>query len=125
MLVVEDDMAAIGVLALVITRKYAKAAVHLAYDGMMGLQLFKEHLPEIVITDINMPKMDGIEMAEQIKAIRADTKVIVLTAYSDRIVLDKFNAVGISQHILKPVDFSRLFGAIDKAIEEIRLERQP
>lgn len=123
-LIVEDDLAAIGTLGVIITRKFPKSAVYLAYDGAMGLELFKEQLPDIVVTDINMPKMDGIEMAQRIKEIRAGTKVIVLTAYSDKIVLERFREIGISQHILKPVEFYSLFAAIDKAMAEIVLERQ-
>ena len=123
-LLVEDDRAAIEVLGFVISKRFPNCAVSFAYDGEMGLQAFKEQMPEIVVTDINMPKMDGLKLAEAIKSISPGTKIIVVTAYSDRIHEENFREIGISQHILKPVQFDKLFAALNKIIEEIRLERQ-
>ena len=52
-----------GMLCTVIRRKFPDAAIYLAENGRIGVELFKKHTPDIVITDINMPVMDGIEMA--------------------------------------------------------------
>ena len=50
--------------------------IYTAINGRLGLELFKEHTPDIVITDINMSKMCGEQMAENIRAIKPDTKII-------------------------------------------------
>ena len=84
------------------------------------MDLFKEHAPEIVITDINMPVMDGIEMAAEIKSIKADTRFIVMTAYSDKAYFEKFSEIGFSEYLLKPIQLSTLFAAIEKCFDEIR-----
>lgn len=119
LLIVEDDRAAIEILGVLFGRKYPQCTVELAYDGQMGLDAFKREQHDIVVTDMNMPKMDGIQMSEAIKAIKGETRIIVMTAYSDRIHLDKFSEVGIRDHLLKPLEFDKLFAAIDRALKEI------
>ena len=105
-----------------ITRKFPVIHIYFAENGMSGLQLFKEHTPEIVITDIQMPVMDGIEMAIEIKSIRPDTKFIVLTAYSDTGYYEKFREIGFHDFLAKPVEFDLLFAAIEKCIAEVKIE---
>lgn len=95
-----------------------------AENGKIGVDLFNEHRPDIVISDINMPVMDGIKMAGEIKRMKADTRFIVLTAYDYDIYLNKFREIGIRDYMLKPIEFGKLFAAIEKCIDEIMLERQ-
>lgn len=119
LLVVEDDRAANQILTTMIPRKFPGIAIYVAYNGTMGLELFREHTPDIVITDINMPEMDGIQMADGIREMKSDTKFIVLTGYSDRIHLEKFDRMGIHDYMMKPIDFKKLFASIDRCIDEI------
>ncbi len=123
-LIVEDDPSAIEIILLMIPLNFPEVTIYGALNGTQGVELFKEHLPDIVITDINMPGMDGIRMAEEIKAMKADTKFIVLTGYSDKVHLDKFIDIGITDYMLKPIDFKKLFAAIEKCIAGIELERR-
>jgi YesN/AraC family two-component response regulator len=118
LLLVEDDKAALDLLCVMISRKFPNSKIYFAENGKAGVELFKDHLPEIVITDINMPVMDGIEMAGEIKSIKADTQFIVLTAYSNRVYLEKFIEIGFCAYILKPVVFEKLFDAIENCITE-------
>ena len=124
LLVVEDDKAASGTICLMIARKFSAVTVYAAENGRIGLELFKEHTPDIVITDINMPDMDGIQMAGEIKSIKKDTKFIVITGYSDKKYLERFSEIGFSDYLLKPIAFTTLFAAIEKCIAEITRERQ-
>ena len=124
LLVVEDDKETRGVISLMIPRKFPDVTIHVAANGNQGVELFKEHLPDIVITDINMPGMDGIQMAGEIKSLKADTRFIVLTGYSDKINLEKFCKIGVSDFIVKPLDFKKLFTSIEKCMDEIGLARQ-
>lgn len=123
LLIVEDDRAAIEILGFVIGNRFPQSSISFAYNGIMGLELFKERLHDIVITDINMPKMDGVTMAEEIKSIRTETRIIILTAFSDRVHVEKFREIGISKHLMKPVEFDKLFAAIDGVIKEIEQDR--
>ncbi|MCM2359766.1 MAG: response regulator [Geobacteraceae bacterium] len=123
LLLAEDDKMASDVTGLIIASKFPDVTIYFAENGRIGVELFKEHMPDIVITDINMPEMDGIEMAGEIKAIKADTRFIVLTGYSDEDYYGKFSQIGFDHYILKPVVFKELFAALEKCIAEIMLNR--
>jgi YesN/AraC family two-component response regulator len=124
-LVVEDDKVTRELIGLMFGRKYPNAAVYLAENGKVGVELFEMHAPDIVVTDINMPVMDGIRMAGEIRAMEAATKFIVLTAYSDMDYLDKFTGIGFSDYLTKPIEFDRMFAAVEKCFAEIEHERSP
>lgn len=123
-LIVDDDRVTREVTGLMVTRKFPHNTVYIADGGRTGLELFKRHRPEIVITDIQMPGMDGIEMVGEIRAIKADSKFIVLTAYGSTIFNEKFAAIGCHNFLQKPIEFDRLFALIDKCSIELALERQ-
>lgn len=90
----------------------------------MGLELFKVHSPEIVITDIKMPVMDGILMAREIRAIKADTRLIAVTAYCDEQgYREKIDEIGFHDCLAKPFEFARLYAAIEKCLDEIAPKR--
>ena len=57
--------------------------VFTAYDGKEGLEKFKKHNTDIVITDIKMPNMDGMELSKHIKKINSATKIIIMSAFDD------------------------------------------
>lgn len=114
LLFVEDDNLVCMSIGRILARQFPDATVHTAENGLIGLELFKVHTPQIVITDINMPVMDGIEMAGKIKSLHADTKIIVITGYSESSYLDRFNEIGFDDYLIKPVDFAKLFAAIEK-----------
>ncbi|HWI40713.1 MAG TPA: response regulator [Verrucomicrobiae bacterium] len=118
-LVAEDDPLTREVLRLVLARKYPAMTVYFATNGEEGLRLFREHAPGIVITDISMPVMDGIQMSREIKAIAAATTIIVVTAYADvQSFLADLSDAGIVDCIAKPVDFGQLEAAINRALDQ-------
>jgi len=119
LLIVEDDKAACDVIVRMVTLKFPSCTIHRADNGVQGIELFKEHLPDIILTDVNMPVMDGIELLRAIRAIRASASCIVLTAYSDKIIFQKFKDLGVSDYLLKPLDFQELFAALEKCNAEL------
>jgi YesN/AraC family two-component response regulator len=114
LLFVEDDEVVRQAIGRMVAWQFPDATVYTAENGLIGLELFKEHTPEIVITDINMSVMDGIQMAGKIKSLKPDTMLIVLTGYSDKNYLDRLNEIGINDYIVKPIDLEELFAAIEK-----------
>lgn len=122
-MIVEDDAAALDIASRLMALEFPDAALYSATDGVMGIELFKKHMPDIVITDIGLPKKDGIEMARDIKLIRPETKFIVLTAYNEKGLAEQFNQIGIDSYLLKPVNFDLLITAIGRCIEEIGSDR--
>lgn len=121
LLIVEDDKDSREIIFLMVSKKYfSNLTVFSAENGRMGLDLFKEHTPDIIVTDINMPEMDGIQMASEIKRIKADTRIIVLTGYSNSVTLkNTIGEIGINAYMVKPVIFGKLFAAIDKCVDEL------
>ncbi|MGB9081792.1 MAG: response regulator [Desulfuromonadaceae bacterium] len=124
MLIVEDEKVIREVMDFMISRRFPDAAIYIAENGKVGLELFKEHMPEIVITDIQMPVMDGITMAVEIKSIHSETKFIVLTAFSNTGYYEKFNEIGFHDFLPKPIEFDKLYSAIETCIDGIMTERQ-
>ena len=118
-LIVEDDKVAGKMLGRIIAQELSDVIINIAEDGEQGVELFKAHLPDIVITDINMSVMDGIQMAMEIKSVKADTRFIVLTGYSDQRYMEMFNEIGVNDYIVKPIDFVKLFAALEKCIGEL------
>jgi len=76
----------------------------IAHDGQEGLELFKKISPDIIITDINMPKMSGLEMAKEIKRVDSSVPIIILSAFSETEKLLNAIDVGVVKYLIKPFD---------------------
>lgn len=123
-LYVEDEPETRGLIAKALAEEYPDFSFYIATDGAEGLELFRMHRPELVITDMRMPVMDGLRLAGDIKAIDSETDIIALTAYSDTSFLLSAIEVGFSHYVLKPIDFNKLFAAIEKSLHVLSLKRQ-
>jgi PAS domain S-box-containing protein len=121
-LYVEDDAVTRNILAKMIPLKFPDVEFHTAENGKTGLDIFKERSPDIIITDINMPVMDGIKMATEIKALRPETTIIILSAYGDTNYLLDAIEIGVNHYIMKPIDYKKLFMTIAKCVNGIILE---
>lgn len=84
-----------------------------AQNGDEGIKKFKKFNPNIVITDIAMPIMDGFELSKQIKDISPSTPVIVLSAFSDKEKLIKAIDIGIDKYLIKPIDMDELISCME------------
>jgi YesN/AraC family two-component response regulator len=115
-LYVEDDPVTRNIMEKIFLMKLPDVKLLLAENGKVGLELYKKHAPRIVITDVNMPVMDGIEMAAQIKAINPGAIVIAVSAYNNTEYLLNAIEIGINHYVLKPIDFDKLFATIDKCL---------
>jgi len=93
-------------------------------NGLEGLNLYKEHKPDLIITDISMPVMDGLEMIRHIKAISPDIKVIVMSAYSIKEYFLEAINLGVNGYLIKPVESKRLYSLIDELAENILMKRE-
>jgi putative two-component system response regulator len=89
--------------------------LHIATNGQEGSEAFLEHHPDVVVTDIKMPVMDGLEMASVIKASSREVPIIVITAYSERDYFIRAIEIGVDQYVTKPVNTDTLLQAIYKS----------
>ena len=108
---VEDEAEIRQALSGAIEDEFAKLIV--ARDGDDGLKKFKKFKPDIVVTDISMPIMDGLEMAKEIKAISKDTPVVILSAFSEKERLLKAIDVGVDKYLIKPIDPDELMATLE------------
>lgn len=83
-----------------------------AKNGMEGLELFRKKRPDIVVTDIQMPELDGLAMAEEILKLSPKTPVIILSAFSEKERLLKAIDTGVNKYLIKPFDPDELLSVI-------------
>jgi YesN/AraC family two-component response regulator len=98
--------------------------VFIASDGEEGLKLYKEKNPDIVLSDIAMPKMTGLEMSEAIKAIDSEQAIALFTAFSQSSYLKKAAELDISTYILKPLDEEQFFNSLNYMAMELEMTVQ-
>lgn len=121
-LVVEDDP---------VSRMYMKQSVGLiaetvftASDGREGLFAFARQRPDVVVTDLRMPRMDGVALAKAVKAIAPETPIIFSTAFEDASMLKEAIAVGVSGYLVKPVVVELLRHALVNAAQSVLRRRE-
>jgi CheY-like chemotaxis protein len=118
LLYVEDDPDTRALLSWVIRRQFPDIELHVAENGRIGFDLFKEHSPNIVVTDINMPIMDGIQMSRLIKDINSEVTVIAVSGnISEDCRSDAFSA-GINHYLNKPVMLQKFYMVIEDSINK-------
>jgi len=93
--------------------------IQVAYNGEEALKIYKKDNFDIVISDIKMPKMSGIELAKEIKNITSDQEIIIISAYNDSNKLMSLIKIGISDFILKPLDFQQFLQTMLKVSKNI------
>ena len=90
-----------------------------AEDGIEAMQKFKENLPEIVMTDIRMPGMNGLELSREIRKMSPSTRIIILSGYSEFEYARKALQYGVIDYLLKPVKIKELLSIITTVRDNI------
>ena len=75
-----------------------------SHDGKDGFNKFLEYNPDIIISDIMLPKLNGLELVKKIKALNQDIPIIMISAYSDRDKLLQAIEIGVKKYFIKPFD---------------------
>lgn len=95
--------------------------VGVAHDGLQGLERFSECMPDVTLLDITMPNMDGVECLSRILELRADARVVMLSAVQDENTIGKCLETGASGFLQKPIrkgnreDLDKLCKALEQA----------
>ncbi len=117
-LYVEDDADVREQLSQFLERRVGK--LYCASNGQEGLDAWHQHKPEVVVTDILMPVMDGLKMAEIIRRESVFTPIIVTTAFGEPEYLLRAINLGIDKYVLKPINVELLVLAIQKCAWEVK-----
>jgi DNA-binding NarL/FixJ family response regulator len=88
-----------------------------AGDGLELLRVLKENSPDVVVLDISMPKLRGIEAIPEIKRLRPETRIVVLTMHKDEDYLKQAITAGADGYVLKEDAEKELFKAIDRVLQ--------
>nr|MCR5765853.1 response regulator [Treponema sp.] len=91
-----------------------------AKNGQEALETCKTDEPQVLITDIRMPIMDGVELMKNVSALENKPKIIVLSGFDDFVYAKSAIQNGALSYILKPVDKTELINAVEQAITEFR-----
>ena len=94
-----------------------------AGDGLEGARMIAELRPELVITDVRMPELDGLEMLERLREDAVEVKAIVLSAYSEFSYAREAIKLGVSEYLLKPINVGDLTQALKNIDDRIENER--
>lgn len=97
--------------------------VYVAENGSQGLEMFEKHKPDIIVTDIRMPLLDGISMLKQIRKDNGNVKTIVVSAHSDIGFFTDAIELGVSKYIIKPLNTKILFDSIEELEKQINADR--
>ena len=89
-------------------------------DGEDGLKKFQENHIDLIITDINMPKMNGLEMLKKIKILDEDIISLVFSAYNEASFFVDSIKIGVEGYLLKPIDFNQFLSILNKVTQKIR-----
>ncbi|MCK4975007.1 MAG: response regulator, partial [Sulfurimonas sp.] len=95
-----------------------------AEDGLDGFNKYKSNTNtiDLVITDIGMPKMNGIEMVSEIKKINHNQQILVISAYNNSDYFTQMINLGIDGYLIKPIESKQFLEAILKSVDKIRLQ---
>lgn len=104
-------------------KRYAKE-VYVATNGLEGLELYKQYKPDIVVTDIQMPKMTGITMSKEIKLINDNQAIIITSAHSDANFFIEAIDLQLSGYILKPINKNMLKNKIIEIVKTQQLNKE-
>ncbi len=100
-LYVEDEKQSVDLVSCILKDRVKE--IFVAYDGVDGLEKYNTHRPDIVISDIQMPHMNGIELSKRIKAINPKQNIILVTAFNENNALLEAINLGVSKYIVKPI----------------------
>ena len=93
--------------------------VYTAYDGIEALEILDNHKVDIIITDLNMPNMNGIEFIKEVRQKDKMISIIVLTAHADKDLLLEASNLQIDGYLTKPMNFNKIFQALSNALQRI------
>ena len=89
-------------------------------DGEDGFEKFKENQIDLIITDINMPKMNGLEMLQKIKGLNEDIPSLIFSAYNEASFFVDSIKIGIEGYLLKPINFDQFLTVLNKVTQKIQ-----
>jgi len=115
-ILIVDDASFMRMMIKDILRKGGFEVVGEADNGISAVEKYKELLPELVIMDITMPEMDGIQAVKEIRSINPNAKIIMCSAMGQQAMVIEAIQAGARDFIVKPFQHERVIEAVKKAL---------
>jgi len=121
LLLVEDEQyTRDGIIKFIDWKRLGIKKVYTAEDGLQGVDVARLHLPDIILADVRMPRMNGVEMARRIRTFHPDCELIFISGYSDREYLKSAIHLSALDYISKPLDLNELDEILSRAVEHVK-----
>ncbi|MFD0962662.1 sigma-54-dependent transcriptional regulator [Pseudofulvibacter geojedonensis] len=120
-LVIEDESAIRRVLVKILSEENDSYQVEEAEDGLVGIEKIKATDYDLVLCDIKMPKMDGVEVLEAVKKIKPETAMVMISGHGDLDTAVNTMRLGAFDYISKPPDLNRLLNTVRNALDKKEL----
>ncbi|WP_394759450.1 sigma-54-dependent transcriptional regulator [Flavobacterium sp.] len=120
-LIIEDEPAIRRVLTKILTEESDTYIVDEAEDGVQGLEKIKNEDYDLVLCDIKMPKMDGVEVLEAAKKLKPEIQMVMISGHGDLETAVNTMRLGAFDYISKPPDLNRLLNTVRNALDKKKL----
>ncbi len=120
-LIIEDEASIRRVLVKILSEENAQYQVFEAEDGLIGIEMIKKEDFDLVLCDIKMPKMDGVEVLEAVKKIKPEIPMVMISGHGDLDTAVNTMRIGAFDYISKPPDLNRLLNTIRNALDRKQL----
>jgi DNA-binding NtrC family response regulator len=120
-LIIEDEEPIRRVLARILTEENESYQVEVAEDGVIGLEKIKNNDYDLVLCDIKMPRMDGVELLEAVKKIDSEIPIVMISGHGDMETAINTMRLGAFDYISKPPDLNRLLNTVRNALDRKKL----
>ncbi|AOW16948.1 response regulator [Polaribacter vadi] len=117
-LIIEDEAAIRRVLKKIISEENESYNVEEAEDGLLGIEMIKDNDYDLVLCDIKMPKMDGVEVLEKAKKIKPEIPIVMISGHGDLDTAVNTMRLGAFDYISKPPDLNRLLNTVRNALDK-------
>jgi two-component system nitrogen regulation response regulator NtrX len=117
-LLIEDESAIRRVLGKILTEENKDYVVTEAVDGLEGIELIRDNDYDLVLCDIKMPKMDGVEVLEAMKKIKPEIPIVMISGHGDLDTAVNTMRLGAFDYISKPPDLNRLLNTVRNALDK-------
>ncbi len=117
-LIIEDEAAIRRVLTKIISEENSSYQVEEAEDGLKGMEMIKDNDYDLVLCDIKMPKMDGVEVLEKTQKIKPEIPMLMISGHGDLDTAVQTMRMGAFDYISKPPDLNRLLNAVRNALDK-------
>ena len=98
--------------------------ITIAYDGQEGLEKFQNNKIDLIITDINMPRLNGLEMIKEIRKTDTDISILVLSAHNESNFFLESIKQGVDGYLLKPIDINQLMDILKRVTKKLRFKHE-